>query len=146
MKILLRFSLVMVCLAILTGGIYGCGDPGDQPDQTTSTLPVAPSEQPEQPGEVAQPMPPISDAELEKAAAAYKAITKINKNLQQSVQETETGDVKENQELQLEANKQMVQAAENAGLDYETYNIIMQAVHQNPAMEELFQQKLGALE
>jgi hypothetical protein len=144
MKILLRFSLVMVCLAILSGGIYGCGDPGDQPDQTTSTLPVAPSEQPEQPGEVAQPMPPISDAELEKAAAAYKAITKINKDLQQSVQQTD--DVKENQELQLEANKQMVLAAENAGLNYETYNIIMQAVHQNPAMEGLFQQKLRALE
>ncbi len=144
MKTLLRFSIVMACIAILTGGINGCSDSGEDPGQTSTTMPVAPSEQQEQPGGVAQPMPPISDAELEKAAAAHLQITEINKNLQQSVQQTE--DVKENQKLQIEANKQMVQAAENAGLDYETYNIIMQAVHQNPAMEGLFQQKLRALE
>ncbi len=144
MKTLLRFSIAIACIAILTGGIAGCGDPGEDPDQTSSTMPVAPSEQPEQTAGAAQPMPPISDAELEKAAAAYMQITEINKNLQQSVQQTE--DVKENQKLQIEANKQMVQAAENAGLDYETYNTIMQAVHQNPAMEGLFQQKLRALE
>ncbi len=144
MDTLLRISIIMACIAILTGSINGCSDPGEHPDQTTTTMPVVPSEQPEQSAGVAQPMPPISDAELEKAAAAHKAITKINKNLQQSVQETDN--VKENQELQLEANKQMVQAAENAGLNYETYNIVMQAVYQNPAIEELFQQKLRALE
>jgi transcriptional regulator with AAA-type ATPase domain len=144
MKTLLRFSIVLACIAILTGSIHGCSDPGEDPDQTTTTLPVAPSEQQEQPEGVTQPMPPISDAELEKAAAAYLQITEINKNLQQSVQQTD--DAKENQKLQIEANKQMVQAAENAGLNYETYNIIMQAVHQNPAMEGLFQQKLRALE
>jgi hypothetical protein len=52
----------------------------------------------------------------------------------------------ERRELQLKANENMVRAAENAGLDFETYNRIMHQVRTNTQMEMLFQEKLKSLE
>jgi hypothetical protein len=140
------YALVMLTAIVLITGISGC-DSGDYPEQTPSTLPVNPSDQPGQPeipDSAGPPMPPISHSDLEKAAAAHREITRINQNLQQAVQQTQ--DMEERQKLQLEANEHMVVAAENAGLNFETYNYIMQHVRSDTQLEMLFQEKLKTLE
>ncbi len=124
--------LSMICMAVLAGMIAGC-DSGEYMDQTPSNMSTPPSEQ------SASAPAPISEADLEKAASASLAIDRINERLQQDVQATE--DATERMELQIETNKKMVQAAEEAGLDYGTYNNIMQAVQTNPMLEDLFEQK-----
>jgi hypothetical protein len=133
---------IMAAVAV-TGGLLGC-DTGEHTDQATSTIPVTPTDQPEIPDSSGPPMPPISDADLERAAAAYTEITRINQDLQQAVQQTQ--DIEERQKLQLEANERMVQAAENAGLNFETYNYIMQHVRSDTQLDMMFQKKVQALE
>jgi len=85
----------------------------------------------------------ISDVELEKAAAAYAEIQVISQQMQQSVQQTQ--DPEERQRLQLEVNQRMVQAAENAGLDFETYNSIMRQVRSNNELGERFREKIQSM-
>jgi type IV secretory pathway VirB10-like protein len=137
------YALVVLAAIFLITGTSGC-DSGDYPEQTTSTLPVNPSDQPGIPDSSGPPMPPISHSDLEKAAAAHMEITRINQDLQQAVQQTQ--DMDERQKLQLEANEHMVLAAEQAGLNFETYNYIMQHVRSDSRLELLFQEKLKALE
>jgi hypothetical protein len=79
----------------------------------------------------------INDAELKKAAAAYAEIQVVNQQMQQAVQQIQ--DQNELQRLQLETNKRMAEAAENAGLDFETYNRIMSQVRSNKETEVRFQ-------
>jgi hypothetical protein len=86
----------------------------------------------------------MTETDLEKAAMAHKEITRINQNLQQSVLQTENMD--DRRDLQLKANENMVLAAENAGLEFETYNRIMHQVRTDDQMEIVFQKKLESLE
>jgi hypothetical protein len=137
------YALVVLAAIFLITGTLGC-DSGDYPEQTTSTLPVNPSDQPEIPNSAGAPMPAISHSDIEKAAAAHMEITRINQDLQQAVQQTQ--DMSERQKLQLEANEHMVLAAEQAGLNFKTYNYIMQHVRSDSHLEMLFQEKLKALE
>jgi tRNA C32,U32 (ribose-2'-O)-methylase TrmJ len=89
-------------------------------------LPAMAQEDSQQQGQPGETQPDVSDADLEKVAAAYVEVIKINKEFQESVQQTQ--DATERQELQQEANKEMVQAVEDAGIDVQTYNVIMQQV------------------
>jgi hypothetical protein len=138
---ILSALLVMAALVLMTGTL-GC-DSGDRQEQTT-TMPVDPADQPAGSEGMTSSLPPVSEIDLEKAAVAYNEITRINEDLQQAVQQTQ--DAEERQKLQLSANEKMVRAAENAGLDFETYNRIMQTVRSDQQMEMLFQQKLKALQ
>jgi hypothetical protein len=88
-----------------------------------------------QPGET---QPEVSDADLEKVASAYVEVMKINEEFQESVQQTQ--DATERQELQQEANKEMVQAVEDAGIDVQTYNVIMQQVRTNDDLLKRFKE------
>lgn len=121
-------------MVVLAGTIAGC-DSGEymQEKQTPSNMSTPPSEQ------SASAPDPFSEADLEKAASASLAIDRINERLQQDVQTTE--DTTERMELQIETNKKISQAIEEAGLDFETYNKIMQAVQTNPMIKDLFEQK-----
>lgn len=82
----------------------------------------------------------ISDAELEKAAEAYAKIQRISDKFQRSLQQTQNPD--ERLQLQREANEQMVQAVENAGLEVERYNNIMAQVRGNDKVRERFTKKM----
>jgi hypothetical protein len=95
------------------------------------------SQQQGQPGET-QPAD-VSDAKLEKVASAYVEVTQISKKFQESLQQTE--DTTERQELQQEANKEMVQAVEDAGIDVQTYNVVMQQVRKDKELAEKFREK-----
>jgi ribosome-binding protein aMBF1 (putative translation factor) len=88
-----------------------------------------------QPG-ATESQPQISDAELKRAAAAYGKIIAINKEFQQSVQQTQ--DQNERQQLQNEANQKMAQAVEDSGLDVETYNSIIAQVRANEQLAQKF--------
>ncbi len=139
----MAISIMLLLLSLGMMVASGC-DSDDRSEQSSSTLPVAPAEQPDDSGSMTGSFPPVTEIDLDKAAMAHKEITRINLNLTQSVQQTENMD--ERRDLQLEANKNMVRAAENAGLDFETYNRIMHQVRSDNQMEMDFQKKLEALE
>ena len=84
--------------------------------------------------------PQVSDAELEKAAEAYANVTKISHEFQQSIQGVE--DKSKRVELQEAANKKMISAVENTGLDVETYNSSMAKIQANDETREKFLEKV----
>lgn len=142
MKSSFRLIATMILAVMLGTSTTGC-DSGQDIDQPTTPLPSTRSGEPEQaPGKPggAGSQAWISDAELEKAAAAFAEIQEINQELERSVQQTQ--DPNERQRLQLETNKRIVQAAENAGLDFETYNSIMSEIRMNNELNERFQKKV----
>ncbi len=113
MKTSFRVLIPLALAVILVGGC----DSGEN----DRLLPMPPGQQ----GSIGS-QATINDTELKKAAAAYAEIQVINQQMQQSLQQTQ--DPNERQRLQLEANKRMAEAVENAGLDFETYNSIMRQV------------------
>ncbi|MFP3871188.1 MAG: DUF4168 domain-containing protein [Syntrophobacteria bacterium] len=92
-----------------------------------------------QPGE-SESQPQISNAELEKAAEAYAEIRKINQGFQQSLQEAK--DSSERQKLQEQANKDVVQAVEDTGLEVQKYNSIMRQIGENEELRKEFSEKV----
>jgi uncharacterized membrane protein YhiD involved in acid resistance len=85
----------------------------------------------------------VNDAELEKAAIAYREISVINQKFQQSVQQASNHI--ERKELQKQANKKMVKAVEKSGLDVERYNKIMGKVYKDEKLAEKFGSKMDDL-
>jgi uncharacterized membrane protein YhiD involved in acid resistance len=85
----------------------------------------------------------VSDAELERAARAYREISVINQKFQQSVQKTSNHI--ERKKLQQQANEKMVQAVEESGLDVENYNKIMGKVYQDEKLAKKFGSKIDDL-
>ncbi len=85
----------------------------------------------------------VSDAELEKAARAYREVSVINQKFQQSVQKASNHI--ERKKLQQQANKKMVQAVEASGLDVERYNKIMGKVYKNEKLAKKFGSKMDNL-
>ncbi len=151
MKTSFRVLIPLVLGVILGLGIVGC-DPGEDgqrstmpPGQERGMPPGGPPgyQQQGQPGGTGS-QPQISDADLEKAAAAKAAIADINRQLQQSVRETQ--DPSERQQLQVKANQRMVQAVEGAGLDFERYNTIMSQVRSDNELGEKFQKKVQSVQ
>ncbi len=67
----------------------------------------------------------LSDAELDKIAEAYEAVTEVREEFQGELEGME--DPEQAQEVQAEAEEKMVQAVEETGLEVETYNQAMEA-------------------
>lgn len=79
----------------------------------------------------------VSESELESVADAYVDIIEIREQYQPSLAGAE--DPETAQEIQREANEEMVRAVEEAGLDVETYNqIVMAAEADEDLRERLF--------
>ncbi len=88
-----------------------------------------------------QQLPPVSDSDLSKAANAYVEITGIQEEFQQSIQQA--GNDKEKiQQLQREANADMIEAVEEEGLDAERYNQIIQSVRADEDLSDKFLSKV----
>jgi hypothetical protein len=84
--------------------------------------------------------PTITDTELDNAARAYTQMQVIHQEFQQSVQQTEDQD--ERQQLQDQANAQLISAIKKENLDVETYNHIMSQVQSDEQLREQFIAKL----
>ncbi|MCC5812295.1 MAG: DUF4168 domain-containing protein [Ectothiorhodospiraceae bacterium] len=72
--------------------------------------------------------------ELEKFADAYVKVGEIHTEYSQRLQEVESTD--EAQNLQQEANDEMVQAIQDAGLEVQDYSAIAAALERDPEMRE----------
>lgn len=83
----------------------------------------------------AQPEPvDVSDQQLEQFADAQVEISTIQQDFAGRLQEVE--DPEKAHELQLEANEQMTQAVEDAGLDVESFNQIAMAIQNDPELQQ----------
>lgn len=135
MKGLFELIAALALAVMLAVSTVGC-------DSCEQSAP--PPERPGQPGQPGQPpgypqqgqqgstglkQPQISDADLEKVAAANVAIDEINQEFQQSVQQTQGAE--ERQRLEVGANQRILQAIANAGLDVQTYNFITEQVRKD---------------
>ncbi len=118
-----RFSLIIFIAAI-----------------TFLTAMVLPAAAQETPGQAAEAQQEISDADLDNAARAYAQMQTIRGEFQQSVQQTE--DQKERQQLQTQANEQLILAIEQTGLDVDTFNHIMAQVQSDEQLRETFIEKI----
>lgn len=78
--------------------------------------------------------PEITDKDLEKFIEAQGEINTIREDF--SARLTEAPDSEAAQQLQSQANVEMTQAVEDAGLEVDTFNRIAVAVQENPALQE----------
>jgi hypothetical protein len=83
----------------------------------------------------------VSDSELDKIAQAYKEISVIRQDFEESLAGVE--DPEAAQKMQEQAGNAMVEAVQNTGLDVQTYNDVMQAAQHD---EELREKLLSRLE
>jgi hypothetical protein len=95
-------------------------------------------------GDAVQQQVEFSDAELDKAVAAYLEISKIQKKFQESLQTTP--DLDQRQALQEKANQKMIQAVENEGMDVAKYSQVIAAVKTNDNLREKFMEKIQKVE
>ncbi len=123
------FGLAVVIMFVL-GMAFKVGAQQEyQPDeqqQQQQQQEYQPDEQQQQ--EMMQQQAPevdLSDAELDKVAEAYEAVTEVREDFQADLEGIE--DPEAAQEMQEEAGEKMVEAVENQGLEVETYNQAMEA-------------------
>ena len=107
---------------------------------TFLTALILPAAAQETPGQAAEAQQEISDADLDNAARAYAQMQTIRGEFQQSVQQTE--DQEERQQLQTQANEQLILAIEQTGLDVDTFNHIMAQVQSDEQLRETFIEKI----
>ncbi len=81
----------------------------------------------------------VSDQQLQQFATAQVEITRINQDFTGRLQNVD--DPEKAYELQMEANEEMTQAVEDAGLNVESFNEIAMAIQSDPEL----QQRLGAM-
>lgn len=90
----------------------------------------------------AQQQPPadvdVSDAELQSFAEARTAITEIQQDYSQRMQNAD--DPEKANELQQQANEEMIGAVEDTGLDVESFNTIAMAVQNDPELQQKLEQ------
>ncbi|MFW5825374.1 MAG: DUF4168 domain-containing protein, partial [Marinobacter sp.] len=72
------------------------------------------------------------DAELRKFVEAQKGINDIRDEYMEKIEDADSQD--KAQELQMEANDEMVSVIEDAGLDVPTYNAIATAYNSEPSV------------
>lgn len=122
------FGLAVVIMFVL-GMAFKVGAQQEyQPDeqQQQQQQQYQPDEQQQQ--EMMQQQAPevdLSDAELDKVAEAYEAVTEVREDFQADLEGIE--DPEAAQEMQEEAGEKMVEAVENQGIEVETYNQAMEA-------------------
>lgn len=76
----------------------------------------------------------FSDEELESFAEAQQEVSAISKDFEGKIQDTE--DPAEMAEMRQEANQEMVEAVQSAGLEPAKYNAIANAVRADPELAE----------
>lgn len=90
----------------------------------------------------AQQQPPqdidVSTSELESFAEARSAITEIQQDYSQRLQNAD--DPEKANSLQQEANEEMIGAVEETGLDVESFNTIAMAIQNDPELQQQLQQ------
>jgi hypothetical protein len=101
-----------------------------------------------QQGQQQQTMPPtgsppaqITDQQIDRAVEAYQKIQAVHVKFQEIIQGTQ--DQEEMQQLQQEANQEMIEAVTASGLDVGTYNLVMEQVNSNEDVRERFLKKLN---
>ncbi|WP_291318948.1 DUF4168 domain-containing protein [Desulfonatronospira sp.] len=122
------FGLAVVIMFVL-GMAFKVGAQQEyQPDQQQQQQQQEYQPDQQQQQEMMQQQAPevnLSDAELDKVAEAYEAVTEVREEFQADLEGIE--DPEQAQEMQEEAGEKMVEAVENQGLDVETYNQAMEA-------------------
>jgi hypothetical protein len=121
---------VVLCLGV---GCDSC-EQKTPPPQGPGQAPGSPQEG--EPGSTRSQQPQISDADLKKVAVANVAIAEITQEWQQSMQKTQSAD--ERQQLQVGAYQRMMQAIADAGIDVQTYNVIMEQVRTDEELLKKF--------
>jgi NAD(P)H-nitrite reductase large subunit len=85
----------------------------------------------------------VTDADLDKVAEAYKAVTMIRERLQEKL--SHVSDKVEAQQLQEQAGQEMLKAVTAQGLDVQTYNDIMEAIQEDEKLRNAFLEKLKGM-
>ncbi len=88
------------------------------------------------------PAPQVSDAQLDQAVDTYLAVNAIQQDLQREL--AGVTDQEEIQQRTQAAHNEMMQAVADAGLDYETYSAIIEAVNHDETLRQAFFQRLDA--
>ncbi len=123
MKKLLTSAAISVALLAGAPAVYAQsqGTPA-QTDQSTYTNPAASGETDTS----------FNDAELRKFVEAQDGINEIRDEYMAKIEEADSQE--KAQELQMEANDEMVSVIEDAGLDIPTYNAIATAYNSEPSV------------
>lgn len=125
MKKLLTSATVSIALLAGAPAVYAETQTQGQPtetDQSTYTNPAASGEAETD----------FDDAELRKFVEAQSGINDIRDEYMAKIEDA--GSQEEAQELQIEANDEMVSVIEDAGLDIPTYNAIATAYNSEPSV------------
>jgi len=89
----------------------------------------------------AQQQPPqdvdVSESQLESFAEARTAITEIQQDYSQRLQNA--NDPEKANALQQEANEEMISAVQETGLDVESFNTIAMAIQNDPELQQKLQ-------
>ena len=137
------FGLAVVIMFVL-GMAFKVGAQQEyQPDQQQQQQQEYQPDQQQQQEMMQQQAPEVdlSDAELDKVADAYEAVTEVREEFQADLEGIE--DPERAQQMQEEAGDKMVEAVENQGLEVETYNQAMEAAQVD---EELRNELLDRLD
>ncbi len=76
----------------------------------------------------------VSDQQLEQFATAQLQISEIQQDFSARLQGVE--DAEEAHELQVQANEEMTEAVEEAGLDVQSFNEIAMAIQNDPELQQ----------
>lgn len=82
----------------------------------------------------------VSENDLEQFVSAQESIIEIQQKFSARLQEVE--DPEKANELQTEANEEMIGAVEEAGLDVESFNSIAMAVQNDPELQQRLQEMM----
>lgn len=80
----------------------------------------------------------VSESDLKQFAEARTAITEIQQDYSQRLQNAD--DPEKANALQQEANAEMISAVEDTGLDVESFNTIAMAIQNDPELQQQLQQ------
>lgn len=89
---------------------------------------------PPEPGFEQAPSEPVDDQMVEKFAATYASVQSIQEDYTQQLQEVE--DRQKAQELQQEAQGEMLEAVEDNGLSVQEYNEMIARMDQDPQLRQ----------
>lgn len=84
----------------------------------------------------------VSDDMLEKLVVAFEAVEVIRLDLQAKLEETQ--DPAEANQLQQQANTDMVAAVQNSGMDPNQFNLLVAGLSEDPALLARFQEARAA--
>ncbi|TVQ41936.1 MAG: DUF4168 domain-containing protein [Wenzhouxiangella sp.] len=81
-----------------------------------------------------QPQTEVNDQQLQQFAQAQVQISEIQQDFSARLQEVD--DAERAHELQVQANEEMTEAVEEAGLDVQSFNEIAMAIQNDPELQQ----------